>query len=245
MSFELSKIIAHMGLFAMLIAGTLVIMALLSLAVFFERIYVFRRSEKTSKRFAGVATGLLAKEAHQEFLVQAQAHHKSHLSRLLQAGMTAFLKAQSQPGKMSSVELTRRELLRSTEALNADVRRGMGLLASVGSVAPFVGLLGTVVGIIDAFQGIAREGSGGLGAVSAGIAEALVVTALGLLVAIPAVLAFNFLTAQSEKLMLGLEQARGEFIDYLESRFGQQAGMSRTHSVEIPVVSKEAVDVRS
>ena len=90
------------------------------------------------------------------------------------------------------------------------------MLASVGSVAPFVGLLGTVVGIIAAFEGIAKEGSGGIGAVSAGIAEALVVTAFGLVVAIPAVLAFNYLSGRADQLTLALERARGEFLDHLE-----------------------------
>lgn len=245
MSFELSKIIAHMGFFALLIAGTLLLMALFSLAVFFERLYVFAGSRSDSRRFAAVASGLLAKEAHSELLSQAEAHKKSHLARLLRSGLTMFLKSAAQPGKVSAVELTRRELLRANETLAQDLRRGMGLLASVGSVAPFVGLLGTVVGIIDAFQGIAKEGSGGLGAVSAGIAEALVVTALGLLVAIPAVLAFNYLTTQSDKLLLGLEQARGEFLDHLEARYGQQVGPTPLASVELPVSVKEAVDVRS
>jgi len=124
----------------------------------------------------------------------------------------------SKPSSLSPVEATRRELLRKTEALAADVRRGMSIIASVGSIAPFVGLLGTVFGIITAFQGIAKEGSGGLGAVSMGISEALYETALGLVVAIPAVLAFNWLSAQADALLLALEQARGEFLDFLEAR---------------------------
>ena len=77
-----------------------------------------------------------------------------------------------------------------------------------------------MVGIISAFQGIAAEGSGGLGAVSAGISEALIVTAIGLLVAIPSVLAFNFLSARADRLLLALDQSRGEFIDYLENQGG-------------------------
>jgi biopolymer transport protein ExbB len=127
-------------------------------------------------------------------------------------------------GNLPPVEAARRELDRKSEEVAADVRRGMGVLASVGSIAPFVGLLGTVVGIIDAFQGIAKEGSGGLGAVSGGIAEALVVTALGLLVAIPAVLAFNFLTSQSESILRAVDQARSELVDWLENRHGESEG---------------------
>src|SRR5262249_53886612 len=90
------------------------------------------------------------------------------------------------------------------------------LLASVGSVAPFVGLLGTVLGIISAFQGIAATGSGGLSSVSAGIAEALVLTALGLAVAIPSVLAVNYLATPLCPDQLALTDAAGELVDRIE-----------------------------
>ncbi|RYZ35892.1 MAG: MotA/TolQ/ExbB proton channel family protein, partial [Myxococcaceae bacterium] len=140
-----------------------------------------------------------------------------------------------------------RDLVRINERITADVRRGMSVLATVGSVAPFVGLLGTVVGIIEAFAGIAKEGSGGLGAVSAGIAEALVVTALGLLVAIPAVLMFNFLSTRADALLLSLEQARGEFLDHLEDMAGDKravaAHATHTNSADVVSTRAEATDV--
>src|SRR5204863_6072292 len=116
----------------------------------------------------------------------------------------------------SPAERTRRYLERLLEELGADLRRGMAVLASVGSVAPFVGLLGTVVGIITAFQGISATGSGGLSSVAAGISEALVETALGLAVAIPAVLAFNYLSQQIAREESGLTSSAGELIDLLE-----------------------------
>jgi len=81
--------------------------------------------------------------------------------------------------------------------MGAELRSGLAVLASVGSVAPFVGLLGTVLGIISAFRASASSGSGALSSVSAGISEALVETALGLAVAIPAVLAYNYLSTRS------------------------------------------------
>jgi len=96
----------------------------------------------------------------------------------------------------------------------------LAVLASVGSVAPFVGLLGTVLGIISAFQGIAATGSGGLSSVSAGIAEALIETALGLSVAIPAVLAFNYLSTSIARDELTLTNAAGELVDRIE-RWGE------------------------
>src|SRR4029077_19399953 len=125
-------------------------------------------------------------------------------------------------------ERTRRHLERFMEEIGADLRRGLAVLASVGSVAPFVGLLGTVVGIISAFQGIAATGSGGLSSVSAGISEALVETALGLAVAIPAVLGFNYLSTRIGRDELGLNHASSQMLDTIEDwaeRLTQPAAM--------------------
>lgn len=220
--FQLKHIIDHMGPFAMAIALSLLVMAVASLAVFFERLYALAKSRRQSRQFAAEARQLLTGGDIEGVIEKANDFSGSHLAALLASGAKVFVaQKKSFGGKLAPLEAARRELNRQSEAIAARIRRGFGVLASVGSVAPFVGLLGTVVGIIDAFQGIAKEGSGGLGAVSAGISEALVVTALGLLVAIPAVLAFNWLTSQSESMLLALEQARGEFLDHLENREGK------------------------
>src|SRR5690606_3389753 len=97
------------------------------------------------------------------------------------------------------------------------------VLASVGSVAPFVGLLGTVVGIIGAFEGIGASGSAGLGSVMTGISEALIETAFGLLVAIPAVLFYNYLTAKVTTAELALSLSTGELLDELDSNLENYA----------------------
>ena len=110
--------------------------------------------------------------------------------------------------------MARRELGRRLEQLAAESRRGMGILASTGSTAPFIGLFGTVIGIITAFQGIAASGGGGIGAVSAGIAEALVETALGLFVAIPAVWFYNYLTGRLEYFNVEMDNSSSELLDY-------------------------------
>jgi biopolymer transport protein ExbB/biopolymer transport protein TolQ len=96
----------------------------------------------------------------------------------------------------------------------AELKENLGVLATIGATAPFVGLLGTVVGIITAFQGIAATGSGGLGAVSAGISEALVETALGLVVAIPAVWFYNYLTGRIEYFNVEMDNSSSELVDY-------------------------------
>jgi biopolymer transport protein ExbB/biopolymer transport protein TolQ len=94
------------------------------------------------------------------------------------------------------------------------MKQGLGGLATIGAVAPFIGLFGTVTGIIAAFQGIATTGSGGIAAVSAGIAEALIATALGLFVAIPAVMAFNYFTGVLERFQVEMSNSASELVDF-------------------------------
>lgn len=218
MQFDLVKIFQEIRGFQLFVVLALLAMAVASFAVVVERTWVFWRSRRHGRAFAAIATPLLQRRDHSGLLKQARAHPRGHLSRLLGAGIRVFLDASRAPdSRVAPAELARRELDRQREVLEAELRRGFGVLASTGSVAPFVGLLGTVVGIITAFQGIAREGSGGLGAVSSGIAEALVVTALGLLVAIPSVLLFNALSTRVEGLLLALDQAASQLVDHLEA----------------------------
>ncbi|HYO70831.1 MAG TPA: MotA/TolQ/ExbB proton channel family protein, partial [Archangium sp.] len=207
------------------------------------------RSKAADRKFAARAGKLLESQQHEQFVIESSTARASSLAKLLGGGVKTYLAKKAAPqGKLGAVELTRRDLERIYERVTADVRRGMSVLASVGSVAPFVGLLGTVVGIIEAFAGIAKTGSGGLGAVSAGIAEALVVTALGLLVAIPAVLMFNFLTTRADALLLSLDLARKEFMDHLEDVHGMVASPVRGEGAMALDVEratrKEGVDVR-
>jgi biopolymer transport protein ExbB len=219
MNFDLMKIVNDMGVFALVIVGVLLLMGFVSLAVFVERLWVYWRTRKRSLVFAGVAARLLERRAYDDLQTAAEDRKAGALASLLASGLRTFRKAMERPptGDVTGIELTKRELARQADYISASLRRGLGILASVGSVAPFVGLLGTVIGIIDAFQGIAAEGSGGIGAVSSGIAEALIVTAVGLAVAIPVVLGFNLLTARSDSLMMAIDQARGQLVDYLEA----------------------------
>jgi biopolymer transport protein ExbB/biopolymer transport protein TolQ len=117
-------------------------------------------------------------------------------------------------GREDMVDTVRRAIQRASALTANDLKKGISALATIGSTAPFVGLLGTVVGIITAFQGIAATGSGGLGAVSAGISEALVETALGLVVAIPAVWFYNYLTGRIEYFNVEMDNSSSELVDY-------------------------------
>jgi biopolymer transport protein ExbB len=208
----------HLGVPAIVVALLLLTMGVASLAVFVERLWMLRRSRAASRKFAAMLVRDFRPSAVGQVLVEAEGLDASHLARLVRFGLVNYREAQSayEGHGLTPVESMRRELERRVEELSADLKSGLAVLASVGSVAPFVGLLGTVLGIISAFRGIAETGSGGLSAVSAGIAEALVETALGLAVAIPAVLAFNYLSTAIASEELALSNAAGELVDKVE-----------------------------
>jgi len=228
MQFDFAHIWAAMGLMSKLVALALALMAVASIAVVVERLIVLSRAAGETRRFATEARPLLESWDPESLAEVAERYKTSALARLSAVALRRFLRAvDDADGGVEPVELTRREIARKKEALSADLRRGLSVLASVGSVAPFVGLLGTVVGIINAFQTIGATGSGGLGAVSAGIAEALIVTAFGLAVAIPAVLLFNYLNTRISALELSLDRSAGELLDEMENEHGRHSGEQR------------------
>jgi biopolymer transport protein ExbB len=217
MKFDLAHIWASMGIMSRLVAFALVAMAIASIAVVVERLIALSRQGTESRVFAREVSPVLEDWDPHRIIEITDKYPRSALARLFGAAFRRFQRAlDSEGGGLPPAELARREMERKREAIVADLRRGMSVLASVGSIAPFVGLLGTVVGIISAFQGIASTGSGGLSSVSAGISEALVETALGLAVAIPAVLAFHYLTNEIAKDEGALNRSAGELLDHIE-----------------------------
>lgn len=220
MSLNPLHIWASMSILSKIIAMSLLIMAMSSFAVVIERWIAIIRGEATTKRFLASAAPLFDSRSYNGLIQLSEEHKASPFARLVNAVVVKL--TVGDVGELPPVERARREAERQKDALSGDLRRGLGVLASVGSIAPFVGLLGTVVGIITAFQGIAATGSGGLGAVSAGIAEALVETALGLCVAIPAVLLFNQLSARIGTVEGQLGRAAGELLDELENAHGNR-----------------------
>lgn len=219
MAFDLPHIWASMGALGKSVALVLLIMGVACAGVTVERLIALRKSAKESRRFAAKAGPLLEVWDLTGLMHACEEHKASALAKLFLPVLQRYTGARA--GRVSPVELARGESERVLETMSAELRRGLSVLASVGSVAPFVGLLGTVVGIIGAFQGIAATGSGGLGAVSAGIAEALIETAFGLMVAIPAVLLFNWLTAKINAVELTLGRSAGELLDEIENNHGR------------------------
>ncbi len=201
-------------------------MGILSIAVTVERLLAFRRSAKESRAFAIGVAPLIQEWRVEEIVELGDKHKGSNLARLFAAITRRYIDAVADGGGVSPVQLSRNEAERRKEQLGAELRRGFGALATVGSIAPFVGLLGTVVGIIAAFQGISTGGGGGVSSVMGGISEALIETAIGLMVAIPAVIMFNYLTARVASIDLALARSAGELLDEIDNNHGRPVSRS-------------------
>lgn len=212
MNFTIVGLWGHMGPFAQLIVIAMAVMSVLSLVVLAERVLVFRTARRHSRRFAAEMGMLLAGG---DFEAAGQAKpggDVGYLGRTIRAGLTAY-RFSATDSRDEAMEAVARNLERQAQREVQSLKRGLGLLATVGSTAPFVGLLGTTVGIVTAFQQMAAAGAGGLGIISTGIAEALVTTAFGLLVAIPAVMGYNSLQGWVDARAVDLSEASNEFLD--------------------------------
>ena len=217
MDFSFGHLWAAMGLFAKTIVVVMGIMSIASLLVMFERLFVFNKSRSQSRAFAEKMAKLLAGGDLSAAAAANLGKDVGHLGRVINAGLAAFRTAPQNHD--AAVESVARALERQAQREVQSLKKGLGLLATVGSTAPFVGLLGTVMGIVNSFQSMAATGSGGLGTVSAGIAEALITTAFGLLVAIPAVMAFNFLQGWVDDRTVDISESSNEFLDFVARHY--------------------------
>lgn len=196
----------------------LALMSVWSLTIAIERLWRFQKAKKESLTVALGVTPLLKQHKLEEairFVKDVKFRH-SHLARVLGAGLTEFHYETSQqlPEDFDVVESGKRAIERETLMTTAEMKKGLGNLATISTTAPFVGLFGTVIGIINAFRGMAISGSGGLGAVSSGIAEALATTAFGLFVAVPAVWMYNYFLNKVERFQVEMSNASSQLIDY-------------------------------
>ena len=208
-----------MGWPARLVVILLFVMSAWSIGVMIDRFIAFSAARKQSRQFAPLVAGALKEGKIDEAISIADHNKHSHLAKVVTAGLQEFQAHQASsdlPG--GEIDASRRALERAAAIVHAELKRGIGGLATIGATAPFVGLFGTVVGIINAFQGIAAAKSTGLAAVAGGIAEALVATAIGLFVAVPAVWMFNYFTGKVESFHVEMDNSSSELIDYLIKR---------------------------
>ena len=216
---DVIEMLGGMGPTAWGVAIVLLIMSFWSVGVAIERIYTYGQARKQSKLYAPqVAKHLKEGRLKEAIALSASKDYRySHLAKVVLAGLQEYQFQQESGGTLHRddvLDTVRRSIQRATALTASDLKKGVNTLATIGSTAPFVGLLGTVVGVINAFVGIASTGSGGLGAVSAGISEALVETALGLFVAIPAVWFYNYLTSRLEYFNVEMDNSSSELVDY-------------------------------
>jgi biopolymer transport protein ExbB/TolQ len=221
MELNLVEIWQSMGLPVRGVVIVLTIQAIACFAVVMDRIVLLALSSKRARKFAEAVEPLMQKADYDEVLEHSRKAQSNHLSGYLEVGLSMFTKRRSAGDEIErAAELARRALERKGDMLSRDLSKGMNTLASTGSTAPFVGLLGTVLGIIHAFKLIASSGSGGIGTIGAAIGESLVVTGYGLCIAIPAVLVFNWLSSKISDYESGLINAGSELIDRLEMQDG-------------------------
>jgi biopolymer transport protein ExbB/biopolymer transport protein TolQ len=219
-TWDLRSMWGTMSIIAKTVVFILFILSAWSLGVMIDRALMYSAARKQSRVFVQQVAGALREGKLDEAISIAERNKKSHIAKVVATGLSEFQSASSQVPESEVIEAAKRGLDRSIAIVHADMKRGLSGLATIGSTAPFVGLFGTVVGIINAFKGIESSKATGLSAVAGGISEALVTTALGLLVAVPAVWAFNYFTNKVEAFDVEMDNSSMELISYFITRRG-------------------------
>jgi biopolymer transport protein ExbB/biopolymer transport protein TolQ len=213
--FDLRSMWEQMGILAKAVVIILAVMSAWSIGVMIDRYLAFSAARKQSREFAPAVAGCLKEGKIEEAISVAEQNKKSHLAKVVEAGLQEF-RAHGISSELSGeqIESSRRACERAEAIVNAELKRGLSGLATIGATAPFVGLFGTTVGIVNAFQGMSSEKTAGLSAVAGGISEALVTTAFGLFVAVPAVWAYNSFTNKVEAFGIEMTNSSSELLDY-------------------------------
>jgi biopolymer transport protein ExbB/biopolymer transport protein TolQ len=218
MSFSIAEIWADTGWLNRGIVILLILMSVLSLSVAVAKWLRFRKMATATRAFAPAFSQALEQDNIAEALATADQYPNSHVARVLGESLREVAPLLDDPRAAgAAINSAERSVEREQILLANDLKSGLGLLATIGATAPFVGLLGTTLGIVNAFMGMASQG-GGLEAVSSGIAEALIATAIGLIAAIPAVWLYNYFTAKLDTLFSELAYAGREMIDWMMTR---------------------------
>jgi biopolymer transport protein ExbB/TolQ len=213
--FTITEMLKHLGWVALTVVCILLLMSVYSIAIMVERYLTYSAAKKQSREFAPRVAQALKNDRIDEAIKISDKHKKSHLAMVVSAGLQEF-RAHENSSELSGdeIEASKRALQRAIAIKTNEFKRGLSGLATIGSTAPFVGLFGTVFGIINAFQGMKQAESAGIAAVAGGIAEALFTTALGLAVAVPAVWMFNYFTGKVDGFIVEMDNSASELIDY-------------------------------
>jgi biopolymer transport protein ExbB/biopolymer transport protein TolQ len=236
MHLSLIELWGTMGWFAKAIVFILLGMSVYAATIAIRKSMQLYRARRATLKFSSLFSKALANEDFSEAERLVEQYPLSHLAAAFRRVFPSIT-FHSQDHALSAIEIESVQRLIELNTLEqlAKFRRGLGVLATIGATAPFVGLLGTTMGVVNAFTGMAVSGSGGLAAISAGIAEALVTTAFGLLVAIPAVWLYNYYINRIDYLSMEVTYATKEFMDFL---LRYEAEISRGQGARSPVASR-------
>ncbi|HEX8252467.1 MAG TPA: MotA/TolQ/ExbB proton channel family protein [Thermoanaerobaculia bacterium] len=216
MNMNLGHLWGEMGIVGKTVVILMAIMSVYSLWVMVERFIVFRQAKNQSLKLLGALSNLLTKGDYAQAIEVTKKYKSSHLAKVIAAGLLEFEASRRDKRMINpelAVEAARQGMDRTAMITVAELKENLGALATIGATAPFVGLFGTVMGIVTAFQGMATSG-GGIASVSAGIAEALLTTAGGLLVAIPAVWAYNYFQNRVDRFTVEMSNSGSEMAIY-------------------------------
>ena len=229
MNTSLLKLWSDAGYFAKGIVILLAIMSVYSLTITIQKLIKIKKSEGATRKFAPQFSRAIQEENIEQAITMAEKNKDSHVARVLGGALAEVKPLLRDRATITAADINsaERAVERQMMITLAEFKRGSGVLGTVGSTAPFVGLLGTTMGIVNAFQAMSAGGaSGGLAGIGSGIAEALITTAFGLLVAIPAVWAYNYFTTKIENLAVEMTYTSKELIDYLIKSVGAEFGRS-------------------
>jgi biopolymer transport protein ExbB/biopolymer transport protein TolQ len=229
MGVDLAALWAHAGPFARGVVFVMLFMSLMSFTVAIKKLVYFYKSTSATRKFAPQFSRAIQEEQLDQAIALAEKNKTSHVARVLGGALGEVKPLLRDRATITAADINSAERAIERQMLLelTDFKRGLGIMATVGSTAPFVGLLGTCMGIVASFEAMSSQGaSGGLAGIAGGIAEALITTALGLLVAIPAVWFYNYFTTKIEYLTAEMTHSSKELIDYLIKSVGSEFGRS-------------------
>jgi len=228
MQMDMMDLWHEMGWFAKGVVWLLFIMSAYSTTILIQKWWAMRSAQAETKRFAPEFSQFLEEDNLTEAINLAESYKKSHVARVL-GGALAEVRPLIQDGSVTVADINSAERAIEREMLMTvvELKRGTGVLATVGATAPFVGLVGTTMGIVNSFSAMQSSGSGGISAIAGGVAEALITTAIGIGVAIPAVWSYNFFQTKIDNLTAEMTYTSKEMIDYLIKGVSGEFGRSR------------------
>ncbi len=217
MQFGLIEMWQAMGAVAKLVAIILISFSVITIYLFIERSLAFSRARNKSKLVAAKLAELLKAGKLKDALALASKKENadSHLAVVTASGIQEYIAGKdAHLTSAEQIESASRGCVRASSLFSQGLKKGLPIMATIATSSPFIGLFGTIFGIINAFRGMALTGSGGIGAVAGGIAEALITTAFGIAVAVLALWCYSMLSSKIEVFDAEMENTSSQVVDF-------------------------------